>query len=249
MSSWILLPVFLPILAGAALLIPMPGRKKEKELHLFVLVFLVISAILSLAAGRAGEGSVTLFYLMKDIPVYFQVDSLGGLFAAFMSIVWVLTGIYAFTYMKHEGKQRRFFGYYLIVYGVLVGLYFSGNLVTMYLFYELMSLTSVPLVLHNGSKEAIMASLKYLFYSMCGAYMGLFGIFFLYKYCDTLQFIPGGSLNLTLASGHEGILLLACFVLLLGFGVKAGMLPFHAWLPTAHPAAPPRRRPFCPVLL
>ena len=140
--------------------------------------------------------------------------------------------------MKHEGKQRRFFGYYLIVYGVLVGLYFSGNLVTMYLFYELMSLTSVPLVLHNGSKEAIMASLKYLFYSMCGAYMGLFGIFFLYKYCDTLQFIPGGSLNLTLASGHEGILLLACFVLLLGFGVKAGMLPFHAWLPTAHPAAP-----------
>ena len=238
MSSWILLPVFLPILAGAALLLPMLGGKKEKELHLFVLVFLVISAILSLAAGRAGEGSVTLFYLMKDIPVYFQVDSLGGLFAAFMSIVWVLTGIYAFTYMKHEGKQRRFFGYYLIVYGVLVGLYFSGNLVTMYLFYELMSLTSVPLVLHNGSKEAIMASLKYLFYSMCGAYMGLFGIFFLYKYCDTLQFIPGGSLNLTLASGHEGILLLACFVLLLGFGVKAGMLPFHAWLPTAHPAAP-----------
>ena len=238
MSSWILLPVFLPILAGAALLLPMLGGKKEKELHLFVLVFLVISAILSLAAGRAGEGSVTLFYLMKDIPVYFHVDSLGGLFAAFMSIVWVLTGIYAFTYMKHEGKQRRFFGYYLIVYGVLVGLYFSGNLVTMYLFYELMSLTSVPLVLHNGSKEAIMASLKYLFYSMCGAYMGLFGIFFLYKYCDTLQFIPGGSLNLTLASGHEGILLLACFVLLLGFGVKAGMLPFHAWLPTAHPAAP-----------
>ena len=130
MSGWILLPVFLPILAGAALLIPLPGRKKEEELHLFVIVTLAISAILSLAAGRAGEGSVTLFYLMKDIPVYFQVDSLGGLFAAFMSIVWVLTGIYAFTYMKHEGKQRRFFGYYLIVYGVLVGLYFSGNLVT-----------------------------------------------------------------------------------------------------------------------
>ena len=238
MSGWILLPVFLPILAGAALLIPLPGRKKEEELHLFVIVTLAISAILALTAGRGGEGSVTLFYLMKDIPVYFHVDSLGGLFAAFMSIVWVLTGIYAFTYMKHEGKQRRFFGYYLIVYGVLVGLYFSGNLVTMYLFYELMSLTSVPLVLHNGSKEAIMASLKYLFYSMCGAYMGLFGIFFLYKYCDTLEFVPGGSLNLTLASGHEGILLLACFVLLLGFGVKAGMLPFHAWLPTAHPAAP-----------
>ena len=140
--------------------------------------------------------------------------------------------------MKHEGEERRFFGFYLVVYGVLVALVFSGNLVTMYLFYEMMTLTSMPLVLHNGSKEAIMAALKYLFYSMCGAYLGLFGIFFLYKYCDTLAFVPGGSLNLTLLADHQGIVMVAVFAMLIGFGVKAGMLPLHAWLPTAHPVAP-----------
>ena len=83
-----------------------------------------------------------------------------------------------------------------------------------------------------------MAALKYLFYSMFGAYLGLFGIFFLYKYCDTLAFVPGGSLNLTLLADHQGIVMVAVFAMLIGFGVKAGMLPLHAWLPTAHPVAP-----------
>ena len=140
--------------------------------------------------------------------------------------------------MKHEGEERRFFGFFLLVYGVLVALDFAGNLVTMYLFYELMTLCSMPLVMHNGSREAIMAALKYLFYSMCGAYLGLFGIFFLYHYCDTLTFTAGGSLNLSLAVGHEGILLIAVMAMLIGFGAKAGMFPLHAWLPAAHPVAP-----------
>ncbi|MDE7043409.1 MAG: proton-conducting membrane transporter [Acetatifactor sp.] len=140
--------------------------------------------------------------------------------------------------MKHEGEEKRYFGLYLLLYGVLAGLVFSGNLVTMYLFYELMTLVSMPMVLHNGSREAIMASLKYLFYSMCGAYGGLFGIVFLYRYCDSLTFTAGGTLDPVAAQGHEGILLAAVFVMILGFGAKAGMLPLHSWLPTAHPVAP-----------
>jgi multicomponent Na+:H+ antiporter subunit D len=162
----------------------------------------------------------------------------GKLFVTMVSIVWVLAGFYSFVYMEHEGDEQRFFGFYLVLYGVLIALDFSGNLVTMYLFYELMTLTSMPLVLHNGSKEAIMAALKYLFYSMCGAYMGLFGIFFLYRYCDTLTFTSGGSLNTALAAEHTGVLLVAVFVMLVGFGAKAGMFPLHSWLPTAHPVAP-----------
>lgn len=83
-----------------------------------------------------------------------------------------------------------------------------------------------------------MAALKYLFYSMCGAYLGLFGIFFLYRYCDTLTFTAGGTLNSVLAADGSGILLLAVFGMLIGFGAKAGMFPLHAWLPAAHPVAP-----------
>ncbi len=248
MNAWILIPVFLPILFGACLLAvsaaaryknkPEPDAAALKKLHLAAGAVMSVSAALALLAAWSGDWAVTMFHLMENIPIYFRVDDVGRLFVTVISVIWLLVCVYSFVYMRHEGEEARFFGFYLIVYGVLVALTFAGNLVTMYLFYELMTLTSMPLVLHNGSREAIMAALKYLFYSMCGAYFGLFGIFFLYQYCDTLTFSAGGTLNAALAQGHEGILLLAVFGMLIGFGVKAGMLPLHAWLPTAHPVAP-----------
>ncbi len=124
-----------------------------------------------------------------------------------------------------------------IVFGMLNALCFAGSLITFYLFFEMLTLTSMPLVLHNGSREAIMAGLKYLFYSLCGAYMALFGIYFIWKNSDTLTFTAGGVLNAS-AAGQSGILFVAAFVMLIGFGVKAGMFPMHAWLPAAHPVAP-----------
>lgn len=248
MSGLILLPIFLPMAAGIGMLISSAAAKWKKapeldaeglkRLHTLALLVLAVSAALALAAAWSGDASFTLFYLMKDIPIFFHIDDIGRVFVTVISVIWVVICIYSFVYMKHEGEERRFFGFYLVVYGVLVALVFSGNLVTMYLFYELMTLTSMPLVLHNGSREAIMAALKYLFYSMCGAYLGLFGIFFLYKYCGSLTFTPGGTLDMALVTGNQEILRAAVFVMLVGFGVKAGMLPLHAWLPTAHPVAP-----------
>lgn len=204
------------------------------------MAILLIIAVPALYLAWFGGGSFTLFYLMDNIPIYFNVDGLSRIFVTFTSVIWVLAGAYAFVYMKHEGKEKRFFAFYIIVYVVLIALELAGNLVTLYFFYELMTLTSMPLVLHNGSKEAIMAALKYLFYSMCGAYCALFGIYFLYKYCDTLEFKAGGTLNMTLVSGsgNETILLIAVLLMLIGFGAKAGMLPLHSWLTAAHPVAP-----------
>lgn len=254
MGALLLLPVFLPVVAGTYLLVslavekqkrkaeggelPEPDGEARRKLHTMVLAVLSVSAVLAVAVSWSGEHSVTLFELMKGIPVYFRVDDIGRLFVTLVSIVWVLVGVYSFVYMEHEGKEQRFFGFYLIVYGVLVALCFSGNLVTLYMFYEIMTLTSMPMVLHNGSHESIMAALKYLFYSMCGAYLGLFAIFFLYRYCDTLTFTAGGTLNPELLGNNTWILLIAVFAALIGFGAKAGMFPLHAWLPTAHPVAP-----------
>lgn len=83
-----------------------------------------------------------------------------------------------------------------------------------------------------------MAGLKYLFYSLCGAYAALFGIYFLYQSCDSLAFTADGALRASALAEHGGFLLVTAFVMLLGFGVKAGMFPMHAWLPAAHPVAP-----------
>jgi len=137
---------------------------------------------------------------------------------------------------KRNRKNCHKFKFYLVIYGILMGLNFSGNIVTYYAFFELMTILTVPLVLHNQSREAIMAALKYMFYSFAGAYMVLFGLFFVGRNMGFNPFQAGGtSIDF---SGNEGIMLMAAFMMILGFSVKAGMFPMHAWLPTAHPVAP-----------
>lgn len=153
------------------------GQQGTRLVHGLAMGALLAAAGLALWVAWSGERRVILFYLMKNTPIYFQTDALSRWFVTLVTVVWVLVGSYSTVYMEHEGEEKRFFGFYLLLYGVLVCLDFAGNLVTLYLFYELMTLASFPLVLHNGSREAIMAALKYLFYSLCGAYMGLFGIF------------------------------------------------------------------------
>ena len=239
----ILLSIFFPILAGLFLLIcyrtPVAGAAKtndRKKLLMLTGIFLILTALCAAAAVLTVKDSFTLFYLTKTLPIYFQIDEVGRLFDLLVIIVVLCAGFFSFEYMKHEEREGRYYGYYLMVYGVLNALCFAGNLITFYLFFELLTLSSMPLVLHNGSREAIMAGLKYLFYSLCGAYGALFGIYFLARSSDTLTFTTGGVRLQT--EGQAGFLLLVAFVMLLGFGVKAGMFPMHAWLPTAHPVAP-----------
>ena len=233
----LMLSILVPVFWGLFLLLR-PEFKSRKSLLTVTGLGLAVAAALGLAVAFGASEALHLFSFGKNLDLTFRVDDLGRFFAAVVILVWVLSGIYAFEYMKHEKEEKRYFGFYVMVFGVLHGLVFSGNMVTFYLFYELMTLLSMPLILHNRSKEAIMGGLKYLFYSLFGAYMVLFGLFFLNKYALTLDFVPGGMLDLAAVSGREGLLLAVSFAMILGFGVKAGMFPLHAWLPTAHPVAP-----------
>lgn len=233
----ILLPIFFPILAGFCLLV-CPKKPDRKLLIITTGICLVVTAMLILCTLLSGKQELTLFYLTRTLPIYFKIDEVGILFCLLTVVVFVGAGFFSFVYMTHEQKEKRYYGFYLMVFGVLNALCFAGNLITFYLFFELLTLSSMPLVLHTGSREAIMAGLKYLFYSLCGAYAGLFGIYFLYHNCDTLTFTAGGVLQTTAIAAQGEFLLLTAFVMILGFGVKAGMFPMHAWLPTAHPVAP-----------
>lgn len=241
----ILLSVFFPILSGLFLLIRyrMPLAKEKKNTDRKTLLtltgcFLVITVLLCAAARSTAGNSFTLFYLTKTLPICFKIDEVGVLFSLLSSVVLPCAGFFSFEYMKHEEREGRYYGYYMIMFSVLNGLCFAGNLITFYLFFELLTLSSMPLVLHNGSREAIMAGLKYLFYSLCGAYGALYGIYFVCQNSDTLAFTAGGILKTSSVSQHGEFLLFTAFVMILGFGVKAGMFPMHAWLPTAHPVAP-----------
>lgn len=241
----ILLSIVFPILSGVFLLIryrtPLSDEAVTAERKALVTLaggFLVITALLTVTTLLTVKEDFTLFYLTGTLPIYFHIDAAGTLFSLLAVVVVLCAGFFSFEYMKHEEREGRYYGFYLLLFGVLNALCFAGNLITFYLFFELLTLSSMPLVLHTGSREAVMAGLKYLFYSLCGAYAALFGIYFLHKNSETLAFTTGGVLKNSVMTEHGGFLLLVAFVMILGFGVKAGMFPMHAWLPTAHPAAP-----------
>lgn len=229
--------IFFPILLGAVLLLAPEFSSRNRLLGATGGGLLLTGLLAFLALGMGGSG-IVLFSLGDKLDIYFCPDDLGRIFTVAITIVWIAAGAYSFEYMKHEKEEKRYFGFYLMAFGVLLALSFAGNIVTFYLFYELMTLLSMPLVLHSKTKEAIIGGLKYLFYSLCGAYMVLMGLFFLRRYATTFEFTAGGTLNTELTAGNEKMLLVIVFLMILGFGVKAGMFPMHAWLPTAHPVAP-----------
>ena len=229
----IFVSIVLPILAGILLLIA-PDRifkSRQMLINMTAVSFVVCALFPVLVICSSAGNTLLLFSLVDEIPVFFAVDTIGKIFAGIVIFVFLMAGFFSFVYMSHEHHEKRYYGFYLITFGVLMGLCFSGNLVTLYLFYEFMTLVSVPLVLHSGSKEAVMAGLKYLFYSFCGAYMALFGIYFLYKYAiafnggyetsgHMLGFVAGGSLDLKAVaeSGSTGLCLTAVFLMIVGFG-------------------------------
>lgn len=232
------LAIFFPIVMGIILLL-LKEIKNRKTLCSVMGAVLFLEFIFSfLAFVITRNCSYTLFHLTKLFTIEFKVDNISLVFAALIVIAMTLAGIFSFEYMKHESNEKRFYAFYLMSYGVLVALAAAGNLVTYYAFFELLTAASFALVMHTETREAIMAGLKYLMYSFCGAYLVVFGFYFTAKYSETLSFTDGGVFTEAALSTNRTMLLISVFCMIVGFSVKAGMFPLHAWLPTAHPVAP-----------
>jgi len=231
--------ILLPIISGLFLLF---GREKFKNRKIKcwgIFLVLAVTSALAIRLILAPDFEFCLWNLTELLEIRVRMDNLTRLFLGMTVAAWTLCGVFSFEYMKHEENEDRYFGFYLIVMGVLIGLDHAGNLITLYLFFEMMTLTSLPLVLHNQSHEAVMAGLKYLFYSVGGAFAALFGIFYLYAHGVGHVFVEGGYLlKLDSYSGTVSMTLIALMLMIVGFGTKAGMFPMHGWLPTAHPVAP-----------
>ncbi len=180
----------------------------------------------------------TLLRITDTLSISFARDGLGTFFLCLVTVMWVLVGIYAQKYKEHMKKTGRFFTFYVLTYVMLTALTMASNYLTMYLCFEFMTLLSMPMVLHDGTPEAVAAAKKYLFYSIFGATLGLLGMFFAGIYGTTLSFVSGGVLDPAKMAGKENVLLWVAFLSIAGFGAKAGMFPLHAWLPAAHPVAP-----------
>ncbi len=234
MGVLLLIPILFPLLAG----IPVFRLRDRKIRRVYVSVVVVVNALLVYGLAFLPDVGVSVWTITENLSITFYMDGMARFFSCLIASVWALVAFYAFEYIQHEGAEERFCGFYTMTLGILIGLSYSGNLMTLYMLYEMMTLITVPLVIHSRTREAIMAGLKYLGYSTFGAGMGLFGFFFLSRYSTGITFTPGGVLDMGLVAGHENTILVVYFLMMLGFGCKAGMLPLHAWLPTAHPVAP-----------
>ena len=230
MLTMILLP------ALAALVLPL--LKSGQNKHRCVVLSLALEAVLAGNALFLPERELVLLSMTESLTFALKLDGISKLFMAIAAFGFLLTGIYAFRYLEHEEKQERFFTFFLLSQAALMGMDFSRNLITMYLFFEMITLLSMPLVLHDRTEEAVRGALKYLFYSVAGAFLALGCIFFLSQYTTTMEFVPGGALDAEKLAGHETLIQVAVFLGVVGFGAKAGMYPLHGWLPTAHPVAP-----------
>lgn len=237
MNLILLIPVLFPMLAGAI----MPLLKLDKDRTMrqaYVLAVVIVNFILVLFSAFMGNAEFRGFHVAPGIDLLLKVDGVSRLFTILASVLWICASIYTFEYIKHEGKDVRFFSFFLMTIGILVGLGMAGNFFTLYLFYELMTVITYPLVIHSENDVSMEAGTKYLMYSFFGAAFALIGMGFMSYFGLQADFRAGGILDMTKAQGHEGLLLVVFFLTFLGFGCKAGMWPLHAWLPTAHPVAP-----------
>lgn len=235
MGILLLIPILFPMLAG----IPVFWIHDKKIRRIYVSIMVVINALIVYGFAFLPDTSLTVWTITDNLAVKFQQDGLSRFFSCLIASVWALVTFYAFEYIQHEGAEERYLAIYTMTMGVLIGLSYSANLATLYMFYELMTFITVPLVIHSRTKEAISAGLKYLGFSVFGAGLALIGFFFLQSFSVAdITFMPGGILDMTKVAGNEGAVLAVTFVTVIGFGCKAGMLPLQAWLPTAHPVAP-----------
>ena len=228
--------ILLPLAAGA--LLPILNPRTRKTRACYVLTALLLEAALVTWLLLQAQAEFFVFSMTEVLTVAFRMDGVSRLFLLIAAYGYLLTGIYALRYMEHEGRENSFFSFYLLSLGALAGMDLAKNLTTMYLFFELLTLLSMPMVLHDRTQESIRAALKYLFYSIAGAFLALLCIFFLSRYSTTLEFHGGGNLDPALTRGHETLLQVIFFLGVVGFGAKAGLYPLHGWLPSAHPVAP-----------
>ncbi len=235
-----------PLLAILAPLAGIPGMMSSKNANVreawtFASAFATFALALVLLPGvlDGTEYTLTIAPVIPAVPLALKVDSLGMLFAMVSTPLWIVTSLYSIGYMRglHEPNQTRYFCCFALAISATVGVAFSANLFTMYLFYEMLSFATYPLVTHHQDPEARVSGRKYLLYIVGGSIgLALPAMIIVFSMAGTLDFLPQG----VLVGTNIGAGLMAVLVVMFIFGfAKAGVMPFHSWLPAAMVAPTP----------
>ena len=241
---------FIPLLAVlvsalGALLIACTGERRANLREFWsvaagvAMLALVVCMIPEVMAGRTPE--CVLFRILPGIELAFRVDAFGLLFASGASLLWILTSFYSIGYMRSlkEHAQTRYFSCFALALSATIGVAFSANLFTLFLFYEALTLVTYPLVGHKETAEAKAGARKYVIYLM-GAAKGFLmaAIILTYNVAGTLEFRNGGILSAAQLMEQPTLLFMIFALFLFGFA-KNALIPLHSWLPAAMVAPTP----------
>jgi multicomponent Na+:H+ antiporter subunit D len=198
----------------------------------------IIVSMLPLVLGGYVLESAPL-YVAKGIVLQLRADTAGMLFASLSSILWIFTSFYSIGYMRghKETHQTSYFASFAVCLSATMGIALAANLLTFFVFYEILTIATYPLVIHTRTEEAIRAGRKYLAYTLISGQMFLIAICWTYMAVGHGDFRPGGFLSLT--DSTPAMLQLMFFLMTIGAAVKAGVMPLHGWLPDAMVAPTP----------
>jgi formate hydrogenlyase subunit 3/multisubunit Na+/H+ antiporter MnhD subunit len=241
LPQWMIaLTVGMPFLGVLSILLlrDHPDAREGASLCAAILTFLL--AVFSLPSAFAVSSlSTPAVVIYPGFVLQFTADALGLLFASLASFLWIITTVYSIGYMRglREHAQTRYYTCFALVIGATMGTSLSSNLFSLFVFYEILTIATYPLVIHKETPEAFAAGIKYLAYTLSGGVAILAGMLILLQMGNTLDFVPGG--NAGIAAIAPGFARLAFLLLMAGFGVKAALVPLHGWLPSAMIAPTP----------
>ncbi len=235
------LPLLLVVVPLVGAIVAAAVGKRESLRNILAACFSLATLGLAIAlAARVLSGNKLSFDFggFISLPGIFkfqlEVDGLGAVFALLAAIAWAAAMIHLADYSWHESKRTRFYFWMLLSEAMTLGVFLAPDFFTLYIFFELMGLAGYMLVIHNQTAQARAAATKYIYLAVMGGLSLLGGIFLYFSYAGTLGFVPAAG-----SAWMEAPFRVAAIVFLVaGFGVKAGMVPLHVWLPDAHPAAP-----------
>jgi multicomponent Na+:H+ antiporter subunit D len=239
MRTWLPLLVLLSSLVPGLVIFMLPEKAVvlRTVLNLGGAVLKIIFLVLMMIGVYHGMEFEFRVPLVPGIDFVLHADALSLLFVNLSAVLWLATTVYAIGYLEDSPNRSRFFGYFSLCVTATVGLAMAGNLLTFLVFYEALTLTTYPLVVHRGTEVARKAGRGYLAYTLFGGALLLAGTIWLYSLTGTLEFVDRGFVA---GRGIDpGVLRILFAVLIFGVGVKAALVPFHAWLPQAMVAPAP----------
>lgn len=241
MSQYLLfIPILFPVLTAFIIRLLNLSKKQKEPLYLTTVIINSIITILLLIFVKDGEAHIIT--LNSNIKFYLSLDGIGKIFAGMVSILWPFAYLYVMGYMEHDNRTDNYSMFYVMTFAVVLGISFSGNLLTMYFFYELLTFITLPLIIYKMTREARRAGRFYLYISLFGSTLALVGIITLLHlgglgdFHNVFEF--DALENVEVRNGGRPLRIAYLFAFF-GFGVKSAVFPFHMWLPRAGVAPTP----------